>query len=312
VGAHVLYPQLELGAAYDRAMQELVFNPLRMQHTTFDFKKAFAGNYAIPYGADPDGKVAPANLVSNYAIYPMRPAGGAWSNAEDLLRFIQMELDGGLLPDGTRYIAEAALKERRKPKVAMNLDVTYGMGQRVDTSTGVPIVMHGGAMNGYMSSTFFLPDQKVGAVLLTASEQGDGLNGPFRRRLLELLFDGEETAMPDLAASAAAWRARWLAERQRLTVPADPAEAAKLAPRYRNAALGPIVVTRAGKETVFDFGEWQSGMASRRNDDGSLSFVTTTPGMNSHQFVVAAPAADGRRQLVKRSEQQEYVFTEER
>lgn len=310
VGAHVLYPKLELGAAYDRAMQELVFDPLKMTHTTFDFRRAFAGNYATPYGADPDGKVAPANLVSNFAIYPLRPAGGAWSNVEDMLRYLQMEIDGGLLPDSMRYISEAALTERRKPKVAMNLDVTYGMGQRVDTSTGVPIVMHGGAMNGYKSSTFFLPEQRVGAVLLTASEQGDELNGPFRRRLLELLFDGTEKAAADLALNGAAWQARWQAERKRLQVPADAAAAAQLADRYVNAALGPIDVSHPGGETVFDFGEWKTGMASRLNDDGSVSFVTTSPGMNGHQFVVAAPLPDGRRRLVKRTEQQEYWFDE--
>ena len=40
VGGHVAYPQLELGAAYDEAMQTLVFDPLGMTATTFDFAKA--------------------------------------------------------------------------------------------------------------------------------------------------------------------------------------------------------------------------------------------------------------------------------
>jgi hypothetical protein len=64
------------------------------------------------------------------------------------------------------------------------------------------------------------------------------------------------------------------AERKRLTVPADLAESAKLAVRYHNAALGDIGVIRAGASTSFDFGAWTSEVATRKNDDGTLSYVT--------------------------------------
>jgi len=312
VGAHVAHPEMELGAAYDKAMQELVFDPLGMKDTTFDFDKALTGNFAVPYGADPDAGMALANLVSNRAGVPIRPSAGAWSNVSDMLRFLQMELDGGLLPDGSRYISEAALTERRKPKVAMDLDTAYGMGQRLDTSTGVNVVMHSGDLNGYDSHTFFLPQHRVGVVLLTSWAEGLVLAAPLRRRVLELLFDGNETALPALRANAAAWRAEKMAERKRLVWPADPAEAVQLAPRYRNASLGPITVSRQGSETIFDFGEWKSPMASRRNDDGTLGFVTTSPGMAGHQFVMLPPGPDGLRRLVKRTQQQEYVFEEVR
>lgn len=312
VAAYVAHPEMELGAAYDRAMQELVFDPLGMTASTFDFERAMAGNFAMPYGADPDGNVAPANLISNRCIIPIRPAGGLWSNVNDMLRYLQMELDGGLLPDGTRYISEAALTERRKPKVAMNLDTAYGMGQRIDTSTGVTVVMHGGDLNGYKSTTFFLPEQRVAAVVLMAAADGDELFVAFRRRVLELLFDGEPTALEELRASGTAWRTRLLAERQRLAWPADPAEAAKLAPRYHNPGMGPITVRRQGTDTIFDFGEWQTPVASRRNDDGTVSFVTTSPGMAGHAFVVLEPGPGGVRRLVTRTRQQEYLFEEVR
>jgi CubicO group peptidase (beta-lactamase class C family) len=44
-GGHVAFPKLELGAAYDKAMQTLVFDPLGMKSTTFDYAKRCA---AIP------------------------------------------------------------------------------------------------------------------------------------------------------------------------------------------------------------------------------------------------------------------------
>ena len=61
-------------------------------------------------------------------------------------------------------------------------------------------------------------------------------------------------------------------------MPADPGAASKLAPRYHNPALGAIAVSRANGSTVFDFGEWKSAVASRKNDDGTISFRTIDPG----------------------------------
>ncbi len=48
IGAHLVYPNLELGAAYDKAMQEKIFDPLGMKSTTFDYARALAGNHATP------------------------------------------------------------------------------------------------------------------------------------------------------------------------------------------------------------------------------------------------------------------------
>ena len=47
VGGHVALPELELGAAYDEAMQTQVFEPLGMKATTFDYARALAGNHAV-------------------------------------------------------------------------------------------------------------------------------------------------------------------------------------------------------------------------------------------------------------------------
>ena len=97
----------------------------------------------------------------NYSIVPLRPAGGAWTSAHDLLRYVQMELAGGRLAQGERYISEKALLERRAPQVGLGEDVTYGMGLMVDSTWGVPVVHHGGDMFGYHSDMIWLPDHGV-------------------------------------------------------------------------------------------------------------------------------------------------------
>ena len=151
---------------------------------------------------------------------------------------------------------------------------------------------------------------KDNAVILTNADAGVFIRGPFQRRLLEVLFDGKPQAQGDVDAGVKRLKAEIAAVRKRLVVPADPAEAAKLAENYRNPAVGSIQVDRSGKSTVFNFGAWRSEVASRKNDDGSVSFITISPGSDGYEFVVSGTADN--RKLVLRDEQHEYVYDEVR
>jgi hypothetical protein len=63
-----------------------------------------------------------------------------------------------------------------------------------------------------------------------------------------------------------------------------------------------------GAARTFDFGGWRSPMATRKNDDGTVSMVTLAAGFTDLAFVVGE--RDGKRTLVVRDGQNEYVFTE--
>ena len=84
VGAHLYDPKSDLGSAYDRAMQKLIFTPLGMSSTTFDMARALKANHASPHGDDVDGRPQVANMAFNYSVMPHRPAGGVWTSAHDL------------------------------------------------------------------------------------------------------------------------------------------------------------------------------------------------------------------------------------
>jgi CubicO group peptidase (beta-lactamase class C family) len=170
VGGHAVFPDEEIGAAYDDAMKTRVFGPLGMSSTTFDMDAALKANHAVGYGDDPDGKVAPAKTEIDRGILPARPAGGAWSSVNDLAKYIRMELARGKLPDGTSYVSEANLTARRTPQVPIGEDQTYGMGLMTNTRWSIPLIHHGGDLVGYHSDMFFLPDQGVGGVILTAAD----------------------------------------------------------------------------------------------------------------------------------------------
>jgi len=307
IGGHVAYPDLELGAAYDSAMRSLVFGPLGMRATTFDYEAALRADHAMPHSQDVSGDVRPALMDLNYSMIPVRPAGAAWSNVRDMLAYVAMELAKGTLSDGSRYVSPEVLLERRVPQVPIGKTASYGMGLMVDTTWGVEVVHHGGDMIGFHSDMMWLPAYGVGAVVLTNGDPGWIVRSQYQRKLLEVLFDGKPEADAQAAAQAKTFYQGLEAERKLLTVPADTGEVARLASRYHNDALGEIEVKTGQGAPVFDFGEWRSEVASRRNPDGTVSFVSVTPGVFGFEFVVGSGAA---RTLTVRDAQHEYVFTE--
>jgi CubicO group peptidase (beta-lactamase class C family) len=128
VAAHVYDPSRELGAAYDDMMQKRVFDPIGMKSTTFETRRAWSGNHAFPHSDDVDGKLTIADMGINYSITAHRPAGGVWTSSHDLIRYVQLELGRGVLPDGKRLVSEENLLMRRQPQVKLGEDGAYGMG----------------------------------------------------------------------------------------------------------------------------------------------------------------------------------------
>lgn len=308
IGGHIIHPDRELGAAYDAAMAERIFGPLGMSDTTFSMGQALAGNYASPHGDDFDGKPGVGRIDFEYVMVPYRPAGGAWSSAHDMIKYVGLELTQGVLPNGKRLVSAENLLARRKRGVPAGENQWYGMGLQEDASSGVSVIHHGGSMAGYKTDILFVPSADVGAVILTNADNGQQLLQPFRRRLLEILYDGRPEAAGDVAAAAAQIKARNAKEREQWTAPPSPADSALLAGAYASPDLGPLQVLHEGPNLRFRFSAWSSLMATRHNPDGTVSFLTIDPTSLHFEFVVGEK--DGRKLLTIRDRQHDYVFTE--
>ena len=126
--------------------------------------------------------------------------------------------------------------------------------------------------------------------------------------MLEVVFDGKLEAAGDVSAQAATHKAALAKDRERLVVPAAPELVTGLAKRYSSKELGELAVLNQDGVITFDFGEWKSTVASRKNDDGTISFITIDPTNDGFEFVVGERA--GKRVLIIRDGQHEYVFTE--
>jgi hypothetical protein len=159
------------------------------------------------------------------------------------------------------------------------------------------------------SAMVWLPEHGVGGVILTNGDPGWWLQRAFRRKLLELLFDGRPEADAWISKMAKSFYAELAEKRRLVTLPADAADAARLAPRYASDELGEIAVRRDGPAVIFDFGEWKSEVASSRNPDGSVSFRAVDAGIWGFglEFVVDDGA---KRRLKLREGQYEYTFAE--
>jgi hypothetical protein len=145
-------------------------------------------------------------------------------------------------------------------------------------------------------------------VILANSDTGGYLTGLFRRRLLEVLFDGKPEAIEQAKAAKAQRVANIAKNRERLTVPADPGEVRKLATGYSSPVLGAFRVRVEDGATIFDFGRCHSSVASRKNDDGTTSSFSIDPMVGSFNFVVSE--RNGKKALIIRDAQHEYAFLE--
>lgn len=308
IGGHIAYPNLPLGPAYDQAMQKRIFTPLGMNATTFDMARALRSNHASAHATAITGAVEVLPMAFNDTVVPHRPAGGVWTSAHDLIRYVQLEANLGQLPDGSRMVSSEALQARRLPQVAAGEDKSYGMGLFTETAWGVPVIYHGGSLFGFKSNIYLIPGEGIGAVLLTNSDQGQMLLRPMLRRLLEIAYDGKPEAADAIAQAAVRDNDERKMELGRTTMPAAADLAAKLAHRYHSAELGGLTVRRQGKHLVFDFGEWKSNVGSRKNEDGSYSFLTTDAAIAGLEFVIGGKP--GKRTLILRDGQHEYVFSE--
>lgn len=309
IGGHLVYPDMEIGAAFDRAMDERIFGPLGMTRTTFDYAKAMDDNWARPHARGFAGPVETAPMQWNWMVYPYRPAGGVWSTAHDMALYALNELREGTLADGTDLVSAENLLKRRERYVPIGEDSWYGMGLMESANLGKSIYYHGGSLIGFKSNFWFIPEDGVAAVLLTNSDTGQGLLGLFQRKLLEVLYDGDDEADENLAAAVRLGAEAREKGREGIVEKGDADVLGALAPRYVNDELGPLTISSEDGTTFATVTSGTTAIGTKANDDGTQSIIMMTPGFFGFPLVVGE--SDGKRTLTLLDAQHNYVFVEE-
>jgi hypothetical protein len=124
----------------------------------------------------------------------LNPAGGVYSNVDDLANWMRVNLNGGRL--GDRQVIQAnTLADIHRTHMASPatirdpefVPVGYGLGWFTNMYRGHRMVQHGGNLPGISTALMMLPDQKLGVTVLVnhgSSELRDALARQLLDRLL--------------------------------------------------------------------------------------------------------------------------------
>jgi CubicO group peptidase (beta-lactamase class C family) len=305
-GAHAFAPKKKLGPAYDDAMKAMVFKPLGMKSSTFDFKAVARADHAAPHPFGLDGEPAAAPITLERWVEPLRPAGGLWSNVNDMARVIQLELDRGKLA-GKQVIGEEFLLARRQPQVKIDDELSYGLGLVVGTSRGMQVVTHSGGTMGFNSEMLILPEHGVGLIILTNVGSGGIFNGTVERRLLELLFDAAPRAAEDLERRTTEIYKQLAEDNKLIQAPPDAAWFGKLAGKWQAPGLGVIELRDDRSDAaVLDSGGWEVTVGKKTDRDGTVKLVATSGPFAGLELVPTDK--DGATRLMLIDAQRSYVF----
>lgn len=170
------------GVSFPEWQAKQVLAPLRMSHSAW-LKKHVPGGKVIPSHmrvADGQGGFArrPAPLFDLGTV----PAGNLYTTAADLGRFLAMLGAEGDAPGG-RVLQAETLKAMYKPQFVDN--GPYGIGFALSEFRGRRTVGHGGAVYGHSTSLVWLPEEKMGVVVLSNEDIANGRI----KRLADLALD---------------------------------------------------------------------------------------------------------------------------
>lgn len=236
------------------------------------------------------------------------PAGGLAMSAEDMARWIRIQLGEGALPEGGRLYSEAAAKEMWTPVVLLPIQnlpepfkatrpimAGYALGWDVRDYRGHKIVSHGGAVFGSLTIVVLVPEKDVGFAIMVNAEEGHLIRG-----LMYELLDHY------LGLPANGWPEKWAAfsksrvEAGLATLKAAQAKPAKVGPSlpieryagdYADPWYGRIEIRPAGDKLTIDFKStprmagtlehWQYDSFVTRFDDKSIEPAYVSFGLDA-------------------------------
>lgn len=183
------------GQSWEEFVRSRIFRPAGMTSSTADSASRMAtANRARPHarlngairgeGDQASLDEAASDLGSNAA-----PAGGLAISANDMAKWLQVQLGRGALPSG-RLFSEAQANQMWQPVVLTSISTytpelkpivpmfaTYALGWTVQDYRGAKLVWHGGAVLGSLAAVALLPDQGVGIYVAANSEEPQVVRG---------------------------------------------------------------------------------------------------------------------------------------
>jgi CubicO group peptidase (beta-lactamase class C family) len=145
------------GISYANYINEHLFKPLGMKNSYYGSNAQIISNRASGYAKDDKGYKNDDFLSMTQPF----SAGALLSTVDDLSTWYEAVMADKLMSQSSREKAHS-------PFVLNNGDLSnYGCGWMIDNVKGSPMIMHGGTINGFLSASNYLTDEKVLVVVLS-------------------------------------------------------------------------------------------------------------------------------------------------
>jgi serine beta-lactamase-like protein LACTB len=237
---------------FARHLYNRVLDPLGMARSAFEPTPELNRDLAAALMWTYDGREFPAPTFE----LGMAPAGSMYSTVNDLGRFISALFAGGK-GSGGQVLQAATLQQMLTPQFAKEGEKTgFGIGFSIAELDGHKRIGHGGAIYGFATELAALPDDKLGAVVVTSRDVANGVTRHIATLALQqMLAVREKKPAPKIT----------------VTEPVGAERASKLAGRYAGKdGKGAELTERNGRLFVLSF---KGGMLNelRAQGDGLVS-----------------------------------------
>ena len=248
-----------------------VLAPAGMKHTTARIDRARReGVVAVGHVPGPDGRMVPSLLQKTDAT--MQSAGGLVSTANDMARWLEIQLNDGVL-DGRRVFLPGLVAATHRPLAAQKTTFGpyvrdgYGLGWQTGRYGEAVLIHHFGNFAGARAHVSFMPARGLGVAVLVNE---DLLTGDLADLVADYAYD-RFAGRPDLEAHYAGELAALIARRDRRLkgLAASRAERAArpwslegpikaYAGVYENAEMGTLIVAEDGGRMIVKAGVMSS------------------------------------------------------
>jgi CubicO group peptidase (beta-lactamase class C family) len=256
------------GQSWETFVSTRILAKVGMTGSNVRHSAAAAGGNVAATHAPIDGKVKP---IAPFDSDNTNPAGGINSSADDMAKWLRVQLSGGKLADGSRLFSEATALQLTTivtpmpigdpPPDLLPLKANfrgYALGLDIRDYRGRKLVSHTGGLPGYVSRVAMIPDLNVGVAVLTNQESTMAFDAIVLRILDHYLeaapFDWIEAfskVRAQMQAAAKQASARDSAARDTASRPSLPL--AKYAGMYRDAWYGDIAISESGGKLAMQF-----------------------------------------------------------
>ncbi|AOR34815.1 serine hydrolase [Streptomyces fodineus] len=219
------------GLTFEKALAELVLEPLGLSETVFDLDDVVVRRFAVGHHRAEDGSLTLARPWKSWraGLRGNNPGGGVVSSASDLLRWARFQLgegEGLLAPETLRRMQVATVELR-----GSTLGDAFGIGWFLRDVEGVRTVGHGGSGNGQFAELLLVPERDFAVVSLANSgPEGYQFNQAVLKRALELYLG--------------------VVEREPEPLPYDEERAREVAGRYEIDAMNLDLAVAGGRLTL--------------------------------------------------------------